>query len=165
MGAIIFTFPNGTRYEGEFRNGKATGFGTRTLVRDDPIVPEAKEGQWIGERFVQKGLFDDSHFVVACSNKEDCKKAKARTENEKNEEQAREREESEKQARVCDSYYPGRTGQIKGEGWLATKDGFIVRYVNKDRRMVTIEGTTGGNSLKSGETREFSCERLKHYEQ
>lgn len=65
---------------------------------------------------------------------------------------------------ACPLYYPGKVGKIKGDAPFATADAFVVRYVNKDRLRVTIEGTSGGNSLKLGEVLEFSCGTLRRYE-
>ena len=75
-----------------------------------------------------------------------------------------ERDRNERALRACESYYPGRIGTIKGQGILATKDDFIVRYVNPARGNVTIEGTSGGNTLERGSVREFGCLALKGLE-
>jgi hypothetical protein len=74
-----------------------------------------------------------------------------------------EREENEARARPCAAYYPGKVGKISRGGFAATEDSYIVRYVNADLQMVTIEGTSGGNSMKRGEIREFSCQQLRQY--
>ena len=73
-------------------------------------------------------------------------------------------EESRKYEHACENYYPGKVGRIKTQTFLATKDGFIVRYINKQRKVVTIEGTTGGNSLQYGEMRELPCGTLLQQE-
>lgn len=65
-------------------------------------------------------------------------------------------------ARECDAYYIGKTGQIKGRGLFATRDGYVVIAVNKDRHRVTVKGTEGGNSLNHGEIRELSCATLNN---
>lgn len=67
------------------------------------------------------------------------------------------KQDADLRARGCTDFYPGKVGKVKGEGFLATSDAYIVRYVNADRGMATIEGTSGGNSLKSGETIELNC--------
>lgn len=67
---------------------------------------------------------------------------------------------SERYERSCDNYYPGRTGVINSRGLLSTDDQYVVRYVNNERKMITIEGTEGGNSLNYGEYRELSCSEL-----
>lgn len=61
----------------------------------------------------------------------------------------------------CDNFYPGKTGKITGSSfWIDTVDGYIVRYVNKDRRMVTIQGVRGGTTLKEDQYHEISCNDL-----
>lgn len=61
----------------------------------------------------------------------------------------------------CDNFYPGKTGKITGRSfWFDTVDGYIVRYVNKDRRMVTVQGVRGGTTLKEDQYHEISCSDL-----
>lgn len=113
-------------------------------------------------RYLYKNKYKGT-FEMATPNK--YKKIQQRTQYKiKKEKERKAREERERHERACDSYYPGRVGRINSDGWLATEDGFIVRYVNKDRRMVTIEGTTGGNTLDRGSIKEMSCSTLQHYE-
>ncbi|MDO9234646.1 MAG: hypothetical protein Q7U28_01260 [Aquabacterium sp.] len=61
---------------------------------------------------------------------------------------------------ACSLFYPGYVGKYKGNGWLATADAFVVRYLNAPAKRVTIEGTDSGNSLKYGQYRELSCFEL-----
>ena len=58
---------------------------------------------------------------------------------------------------ACERYYVGYVGQLKGTGWFATNDSFVIRYTNFDRKSVTIEGTESGNSLEYGKHVELSC--------
>jgi hypothetical protein len=44
--------------------------------------------------------------------------------------------------------------------WISTVDGYVVRYVNKDKRMVTIQGVRGGATLKEDQYHEISCTDL-----
>ncbi|AGX86191.1 hypothetical protein [Candidatus Symbiobacter mobilis] len=158
-GKGTYTWSNGSHYIGEYRDDKRNGFGVFTTPRtayDNNL--KSTLGVWKGDFFIEQGLFVDGTFTLRCTTKPICERQKQL------EDQRKSREVRERYERACDNYYPGRVGRIKGDGWLATEDGFIVRYVNKDRKMVTIEGTSGGNSLKFGETREFSCSTLQHYE-
>lgn len=61
---------------------------------------------------------------------------------------------------ACSLFYPGYVGKYKGNGWLATADAFVVRYLNAPAKQVTIEGTDSGNTLKYGQYRELSCFEL-----
>ena len=69
-----------------------------------------------------------------------------------------------RETRGCKDFYPGRVGNIKGDSLFATSDQYIIRYVNSERRRVTIEGTSGGNTMNRGEIREMSCADLLRYE-
>ena len=61
----------------------------------------------------------------------------------------------------CDNFYPGKTGRIVGSTfWISTVDGYVIRYVNKDKRMVTIQGVRGGATLKEDQYHEISCADL-----
>jgi hypothetical protein len=76
--------------------------------------------------------------------------------------QAEEARKQEIVKRGCKDIYPGKTGRISGKVFfLDTVDSYIVRYVNAERRMVTIEGTgNGGGALKYGQMHEISCADL-----
>lgn len=71
---------------------------------------------------------------------------------------------SRERARLgCGNFYPGKTGKISGKSfWFDTRDSYIVRYVNKDRQMVTIQGTNtrAGGALEEGQHHELSCTEL-----
>ena len=112
-----------------------------------------------------QGIWNKGEIVVKCNNESDCK---SKVEHKKEEEKQIARDDAARKAiryeHSCDNYYPGHVGKIKTNAFLATEDGFIVRYLNKDRKMVTIEGTGGGNSIKYGETREISCDSLLDWE-
>jgi hypothetical protein len=78
---------------------------------------------------------------------------------------AREKIEKQEQiAMACNRYYPGYVGRLKRRGWLMTSDNFIVRYVNPKHHSVTIEGTSGGNSLSRGAIVEYDCSTLNEFE-
>lgn len=73
-------------------------------------------------------------------------------------------EKQEQIAKACNRYYPGYVGRLKRSGWLMTSDNFIVRYVNPKQHSVTIEGTSGGNSLSRGAIIEYDCSTLSEFE-
>lgn len=61
----------------------------------------------------------------------------------------------------CDNFYPGKLGKINGSVfWIGTVDGYVVRYVNKERQLVTIQGAGGSGALKDGQMHEMSCSDL-----
>lgn len=61
----------------------------------------------------------------------------------------------------CDNFYPGKVGKVNGSVfWIETVDGYVVRYVNKERQMVTIQGAGGSGALKDGQMHEMSCGAL-----
>lgn len=67
----------------------------------------------------------------------------------------------ERERQGCDNFYPGKTGRIMGSTfWISTVDGYVVRYVNKDKHMVTIQGVRGGATLKEDQYHEISCTDL-----
>ena len=166
-GKGVVIFANGSRYEGGYKDNERDGFGILRMTKDVPDIESYENsstarGKWIGDIYLVQGLFKKtdagSEFILSCPSEAACEKQK------RIEEARKAREENERYAHACDNYYPGRVGKVKGDGIFATDDGFIVRYVNKERKMVTIEGTTGGNSFKYGATEEFSCNFLQQHE-
>lgn len=73
---------------------------------------------------------------------------------------AEERRRADLQKNACTYLYPGYVGRYDSGTWLSTPDAYVVRYVNADRKTVTIEGTSGGNSLAYGQYLELSCFQL-----
>jgi hypothetical protein len=92
-GQGTFVWANGSRFEGEWRDGKKRGFGIQRFVRDDEAIPQWKEvgkGQWVKEKFVLQGFWeDDGKLVQECSSKAACEQQQkaeyARQEREKRE--------------------------------------------------------------------------------
>jgi len=51
-----FTFPNGTKYKGELKDGKPNGQGTSTLFDGRKYVGEFKDGKrWNGTMYDKEG--------------------------------------------------------------------------------------------------------------
>lgn len=110
------------------------------------------------QNFLNRFRFTDSQGLIP---KAQAGLAAAKT-REAAEQLAAQRKADADYARECDAYYTGKTGQIKGRGLFATRDGYVVIAVNKDRHRITVKGTEGGNSLSHGEIRELSCATLNN---
>lgn len=70
-----FTWADGSHYEGELLDLKLNGFGTLTIPRNvysEEKYPSNLGGQWIQDKFVQRGYFLDDNFVEDCPTKDDC---------------------------------------------------------------------------------------------
>lgn len=57
----------------------------------------------------------------------------------------------------CNDFYPGYVARYNRGGLFDTADSYVVRYLNADRKSVTIEGRASGNSLSYGQIVELSC--------
>lgn len=112
---------------------------------------------------VKAGLYDNgdrwSLKILKVEKGEELEKAERAEAEARAEEWRRQNPEA-----TCSRYYQGYVGRYKRTGALATSDSFIVRYVNPSRGKVTIEGTSGGNSLSLGQHMEISCYELSRYE-
>ena len=149
--------PGKSSLEGEFYNGQLHGFGKFTISKSISTyaLENKSNGQFTdkGKYLIAQGIWENGTLVKSCPSKKAC--------------QASESKQASKSRPsyliACDKYYPGKVGTVKGGGFFATDDGYVVRYVNKDLGTVTIEGTEGGNSLKSGEVVEMYCndDRMK----
>ncbi len=145
-GKGAYTWADGSVYKGEFAYDKRNGFGVMKMLRGDSSIQSYINngyGYWQGDTYIIKGMWVDNNVNLECASKSDCR---------------------ERYERQCDRYYPGYMGRVRFSTFLPTNDEFVVRYVNKQNKLVTIEGTRGGNSLKYGEMREMSCMSLQDHE-
>jgi hypothetical protein len=83
--------------------------------------------------------------------------ARARAKQEQLAAAQREQERARMRKTACSLFYPGYVGKYEGNGFLATADRFVVRYVNPSASTVTIEGMHSGNTLTYGQHVELSC--------
>jgi hypothetical protein len=114
-----------------------------------PQVAQAKQGI----REIQARLEKERQEQIA--------RQKAEEKRRRAEEAAEAAAMRERERLGCDNFYPGKTGKIMGKSfWFETVDGYIVRYVNKDRRLVTIQGVRGGTTLGEDQYHEISCSDL-----
>lgn len=61
----------------------------------------------------------------------------------------------------CESVYQGKVGTLKGKSYLSIDVQYVVRYVNTNKGMATIEATSSGQlNMNRGEMKEISCEDL-----
>lgn len=148
-----YIWPNGSKYIGEWWFNYRTGYGKLILVpNDESLSSYGNDAKKVGNVYVVEGMFERDKFAYHCKSQKDCYKNG-------------DKHLAARAAAKCNRYYPGYVGRLKAYALLATTDRFITKYVNKDRGMVTIEGTDGGNSLGYGEIREYDCGRLKEDEE
>ena len=68
-----YTFASGSKYVGEFKDGKRNGQGTATFADGEKYVGEWKDGKynWQGSLFasngsiINQGIFADNKFISA----------------------------------------------------------------------------------------------------
>ncbi len=118
--------------------------------------------QWTGiasaEALVPLGPLGQEFASEEARDRE--RRERAAAERERQQELTERRIQEDRARRIptaCNGFYAGYTGHFQGRGLLATKDRYVVRYVNADRRMVTIEGNESGNSLQYCELLEIPC--------
>lgn len=153
QGEGVAKWPSGESYSGEFLDYKRNGFGVMVVPKQryesfkKPDIP----GRWEGGNYVLKGMWKENTFTMECKSKNHCDSVK--TEKIRHANQRR----LEREKNACDNYYYGRVGSIKGRGLLATKDEYMVISINKEKKMVTVKGTSGGNTISTGAIKELSC--------
>lgn len=152
--------PNETiTYSGGCKDGLAEGMGKLAWYLDGKLNGR-DEGKFIKGQLTQGKIWweNGDYYEGTLTNW----KIDGLTKYQKQQQERR----SQNIAKACDEYYPGKTGTMQNNYWLATDDDFVVRYVNKERKSVTIEGTTrsGGNSLARGAIEEMSCAQLRSFE-
>ncbi|MFZ6770469.1 hypothetical protein ACO0LM_25720 [Undibacterium sp. Di26W] len=109
-GQGISTWPGGHRYVGAYRDGKRNGFGEMTTSKSGYVANERSNlGKWVGDQFVERGIFKDNDFVRSCASEADCKKAEL--------EESSKRERTAREA--CAQLYTGKAVAFEGE--YATK--------------------------------------------
>lgn len=73
-GEGVLTLPNGLRYEGALHKGRPEGFGVMNVPRK-AYVPRHRSsllGHWVGEVFVEEGLFKGGYLFLSCSSQAAC---------------------------------------------------------------------------------------------
>ncbi len=82
-GKGVFVWSNGIRYEGEFENDKKNGFGKITTPKNSYYSFQASDkGKWVGDNFIEQGLFKDDELVRSCVSIEDCRQKEKKEEQE-----------------------------------------------------------------------------------
>jgi hypothetical protein len=73
-GIGTYIWPDGPRYQGNYADDRRNGFGTMTIPRKvySPQKTSGK-GAWIGDDYIETGIFLRSNFVFACGSPETCK--------------------------------------------------------------------------------------------
>jgi hypothetical protein len=73
QGIGIYKFYDSTTLEGEFKNNQLDGFGVRTQPKQAYIGRnQSGKGEWLGDNYVEKGLFRGGKFIFNCQNMDDC---------------------------------------------------------------------------------------------
>jgi hypothetical protein len=98
-GTGVFLWINGSHYEGNYFRGKRHGFGTMTTPRNAYVASEhSGKGQWIGDNFVEQGLYENDVFLVRGKNEIEASENKLKLDEKELEKMVQERKAREKQA-------------------------------------------------------------------
>ena len=73
-GIGTYVWPDGPRYQGSYAEDRRSGFGTMTIPKS-VYSPQKTSGNggWIGDNYVETGIFLRSNFIFACGSPETCK--------------------------------------------------------------------------------------------
>lgn len=64
----------GPRYEGGYFDDRRNGFGSLTLPRSvHNANNNTGKGQWIGDSYVETGMFERGNFILPCTSPQNCK--------------------------------------------------------------------------------------------
>ena len=88
-------------------------------------------------------------------------KERQKRESERREAAEKDRREASERVNACKNVYPGKTGVRSGASMLSIDVRYVVRYVNSERGVATIEATSSGQlNMNYGEMKEVSCNEL-----
>ena len=72
-GKGIYTSAKGIRYQGDFHDGEMHGFGVRTIPRAVySATYKSGKGEWKGDFYIEQGLFESNKHIRQCSSKAAC---------------------------------------------------------------------------------------------
>jgi len=135
-GKGTFVWPGGARYEGEWRGHKKEGFGKQTTPRSAYVASERSNlGSWVGDIYIEQGLFENHVLIRSCTSMVDCK-------NREKAEYARQEQQRQTAAPTVVTYREGDNVcvmQWQGTGFCGTVD-----RVSGDRLKVEITNITCG---------------------
>ena len=110
-GKGIHTWANGSKYDGEQKDGKRHGLGKLTLVKGDNAIADYGNGEWQGDVFIAQGEFVNGKHTLQCEpNQKACDKARAE---QKKQEQERREREYKASVEACKSRYVGERIRLK----------------------------------------------------
>ena len=160
-GKGIYTWANGSKYDGEYKDDKKHGLGKLTLVKGDNGIASYGNGEWQGDTYIVQGEFVNGKHTLQCQpNQKACDKARA--EQEKQEQERRERE-YKGSIEACKSRYVGERLSLKAPynvGFIFYSAGykhfpFKVVGVGKDK--MTVEAMYDGSTISDIKSANILC--------
>lgn len=69
-----YVWPVGPIYQGSYFDDRRNGFGTLTIPRSvHNTNNNSGKGKWIGDSYVETGMFEHGNFLLSCTSLQNCK--------------------------------------------------------------------------------------------
>lgn len=140
----VYTWANGTTYNGEWYRGHRNGIGTFVFKRENISVIRTYEnvnaGKWVGDKYIVKGIFVNSGFLKDCSGKFSsiCDKLEKLSRSSSDNDSARPRAACKVIDQDISANYRGdcRNGLAHGQGLAYDKDAYVGSFVSGKKQGV-----------------------------
>lgn len=149
-GKGIYTWANGSKYDGEFKDNERHGLGKFTFVKGDNGIASYDNGEWQGDVFVAQGEFvNDEHTLQCEPNQKACDKVRA--------------EQKKASIEACKSRYVGERLSLKAPynvGFIFYSAGykyFPFKVVGVGKDQMTVEAMYDGSTISDIRSANISC--------
>ena len=156
-GKGIYTFANGSKYDGEYKYDKKHGLGKLTLVKGDngiAFYANKGKGKWQGDTYIVQGEFVNGNHTLQCElNQKACDKARAE----------QKKQEQERSIEACKSRYVGERLSLKaphdvGFIFYSAKYEYLpFKVVGVGKDQMTVEAMYDGSTISDIRSANIPC--------